>query len=277
MTSAGTDYAAKWDGMKVKFLIMEADDRFIVCIDEEMDVDWMTGKDFLGHKDEKAFHDILNRMALLESQPTHDLDPKIRLSFKRMLGEAVARGLSDDYINAGKVLEKAKTFVEARKEELARSWYLATGASLTCAILFAGLLVWSVREPIRLTMGDVVFWLIISSIAGGTGAFLSIIMRMGRAAVDISAGKTLHQLECASRIIAGMLSAVLVCLAVYGEVIFPIFRKGANPCAFLAFIAMVAGASERLAPSLIETFEKQGKKLPATNKQEEKTIPQPEG
>lgn len=277
MTSAGTDYAAKWDGMKVKYLVMEDDDKFIVCIDEELDVDWMTGKGFAGHKDQKAFNDILNRMALLESQPNHDLDQKIRISFKRMLGESVARSLTGDYVNAGKILDKAQSFVAARKEELARSWYLATGAGLTGAVSVVGILVWLCREPIRQIVGDVVFWLTISAVAGAAGAFLSIIMRMGKATVDSSAGKSLHQLECLSRIVAGMLSAVLVGLAVYAEVIFPVFRKSSNPYAFLVFVAVIAGASERLAPSLIESFEKQGARQPNQTKKEEAVIPQPEG
>lgn len=277
MTSAGTDYAAKWDGMKVKYLVMEDDDKFIVCIDEELDVDWMTGRGFPGHKDQKAFNDILNRMALLESQPSHDLDQKIRLSFKRMLGESVARSLAGDYVNAGKILEKAQAFVAARKEEQARSWYLATGATVAGGVLLAGILVWLGREPIRQTVGDAVFWLIISAVAGAAGAFFSIIMRMGKATVDSSAGKALHQLECFSRIVAGMLSAVLVGLAVYAEVIFPIFSKSSNPYAFLVFVAMVAGASERMAPSLIETFEKQGQKKQAMKKLQESVAPQPEG
>ncbi len=271
MSSVGTNYAEKWDGMKVKYLVLEDDDKFIVCIDEDVDVDWMTGAGFPGHKDQKAFNDVLNRMALLESQPTHDLDAKIRLSFKRMLGEAVARGLTGDYANAGKILDKAQAFVSARKEELARSWYLATGAFVTAAVLAVGLGSWLGRDSIRQAVGDIVFWLTISAVAGAAGAFLSIIMRMGKAAVDSSAGKTLHQLECLSRIVAGMLSAVLVGLAVYAEVIFPIFRKSANPYAFLVFVSVVAGASERLAPSLIETFEKQGLRTRGKQPQSEKS------
>lgn len=255
MQTAGYEESEKWPDMKIAYLVMESDD-FIVCIDPAMDVDWMTAASYPGFKDEAAFHDVLNRMALLESLPNHDLKDKIRLSYKRMLGEAIARSLSHDYVNAVKILDNARRFFDARQGELARSWYLTTSGIMTIGIGLIGLLIWYTRTPIRTSIGWLAFWLVMSAVAGAAGAFLSIVMRMGKATLDSAAGKTLHQLECASRILAGMIFAVIVALAVYSEMILPVFRKSQHPHAFILLIALVAGASERFAPSIIETLEK---------------------
>lgn len=253
------DYCKAWPGAKVHYLVMETDD-FIVFIDPEIDVDWITSKKFdeQGHNDLEAHNNILNRTAWLESLPTHDLNPKIRLSYKRMLGEAIARSLSHDYLNAGKILDESEVFVKARNEELARFWYLSSSGVMTFIILLCGFLIWYEREVVSQAVGEALFWLVIASVAGATGALLSIIMRMGKTSLDCSAGKTLHQLESVSRIVAGMISAVLACLAVYAEIIFPVFSKLGNARAFLVLISLVAGASERWAPSIIENLEKQG-------------------
>lgn len=79
---------------------------------------------------------------------------------------------------------------------------------------------------------------------------LSIIMRMGEEKLDIHAGQTIHKMESKYRIFAGMLSSLLVSLAVSSEVIFPIFLKVENPDLFLILIGFVGGMSERLAPSI---------------------------
>lgn len=247
----------RWPEMDIAFLVLE-EDTFIVCIDSEGFVDWSSNAEFKGHKDEAAHNNILNQMALLESTPIYALKEKIQQSYKRMLGEAIARSLSGDYKNAATILDEAETFISSRNSELARSWYLCTGGILTLVILVVGFFVWQWREEVRQSVGDTLFWLIIASVAGATGALLSIIMRMGKTNLDCSAGKTLHQIESVSRIVAGMISAVLVSLAVYAEVLFPVFSKHGSASPFLILVALIAGASERWAPSIIESMEKQG-------------------
>lgn len=263
MATVNKDYTDIWPGINVHYLVLATDD-FIVFVDPELDVDWATSSKFdeQGYLDPVAHNNVLNRTALLESLPTYDLNPKIRLSYKRMLGEAIARSLRHDYLNAGTILDESETFINARNEELARSWYLSTGGVITSIVLFCGFFIWQEREIVKLAVGDTLFWLIITSVAGASGALLSIIMRMGKTSLDCSAGKTLHQLESASRIVAGMISAVIAALAVYAEIIFPVLSKHGNARAFLVLFAMIAGASERWAPSIIEKLEKEGTIVP---------------
>jgi hypothetical protein len=72
---------------------------------------------------------------------------------------------------------------------------------------------------------------------------------------DNSAGETLHYLEGASRIWLGALSGVIVALAVKsGFVLAPLSRNG-DSITVLMLAAFVAGAGERLATSIISTFD----------------------
>lgn len=247
----------RWPEMDIRFLVLEAD-TFIVCIDSELDVDWSTNDGFQGLNDETRHHEILNRTALLESLPIYSLPEQIRLSYKRMLGEAIARSLSDDYPNAIKALDSAEGFINARNGELARFWYLTAGGAYAIIIAIAGLLLWFGRHEVKGLLGNTLFWLAIAAVAGAVGALFSIIMRMGKSSLDCSAGKGLHQLESVSRITAGMISAMLIALAIYADFIFSAFTKFSNKQIVIVLAALIAGASERWAPSLIEHVEKQG-------------------
>lgn len=247
----------RWPEMDIRYLVLE-ESTFIVCIDSELDVDWSTNEGFQGLSDETKHHEILNRTALLESLPIYSLPDQIRLSYKRMLGEAIARSLSNDYPNAIKALESAEGFISARNGELARSWYLSAGGGYTILVTIAGLMFWFNRYAVKEFVGNTLFWLVIATIAGAVGALLSIIMRMGKSNLDCSAGKSLHQLESISRITAGMISAMLIALAIYADFIFTAFAKSSNKQVVIILAALIAGASERWAPSLIKHVEMQG-------------------
>jgi hypothetical protein len=248
----------RWPEMDIKYLVLEEDD-FMVCIDSEMVVDWNTNEKFQGHKDETKHNGVLNRMALLESIPIYALHEQIRLSYKRMLGEAIARSLSGDYNNALNILDAAETFITSRNGELARTWYLSASGVTTGLLVLLSLPLWFGRVTVKCMIGEVLFWLMIASIAGAVGAMFSVIMRMGNAKLDCSAGMKLHILESISRIAAGMISALLVGLTIYSGVLLPALAQTGNKRAFIVLAALVAGASERWAPSLIEHVEKRTK------------------
>ena len=100
------DYEKQWPNLPVKFLILSTQD-FIVFIDHDIDIDWATVDDFVPN-DVKAHNSILNRAALMESRPCDGLSESIRLNFKRMVGEAVARSMEHDYKNAEQMLSDKK-------------------------------------------------------------------------------------------------------------------------------------------------------------------------
>jgi hypothetical protein len=82
-----------------------------------------------------------------------------------------------------------------------------------------------------------------------------VIWRSGQLKFDCSAGKALHYLEGASRIWAGALSGVVVALAVKSQLVLAPLTRGGNAMTVLMLAAFAAGAGERLATSIISTFE----------------------
>ncbi|MBP9950072.1 hypothetical protein [Aliarcobacter cryaerophilus] len=241
----------KWGELDLKYLVIDSQE-YIVFIDNENQLDWITSDDYdvKGHADPSKHNSILHRVAVLECKPNGDLSDKVIVDFKRLLGEALSSSLSDDYEIADKIIDDAEQFIQNRGEELSRQWYLSTAGIYTLGILIAGVIAWLLRDDLTPLVGRTFFICSIAMVAGALGAMLSIIMRMGEEKLDIHAGETIHKLESKYRIFAGMLSSLLVALAVSSEAIFPIFSKVENPDLFLILIGFVGGMSERLAPSI---------------------------
>lgn len=73
--------------------------------------------------------------------------------------------------------------------------------------------------------------------------------------MNISAGKQVHCLEAVARVIVGMLGALLVALAVKADMLLGMINSSKEPFALLLTVCFVAGASERIVPSLIKQVE----------------------
>ena len=73
-------------------------------------------------------------------------------------------------------------------------------------------------------------------------------------------GKNLHHLEGFYRIISGVISAAFIALCVYTGVVVPIFSKLDKTHAAMVLAGLVAGASERFAPSLINQLGERAQK-----------------
>jgi hypothetical protein len=242
----------KWPGLDVGFLILETD-TFIVFLDTDLDVDWQTTSkyDEAGPKDPSRHHEILNQAATLECVPNDHHSRSVRLNFKRMVGEGVARSLDHDYDCAEKILEQARSYIADRNVETARLWQLSTGCVLGVAIGIAGLVLWTLRTRSAQAWGDTVYFLLLSAVAGSLGAVLSMIFRMGRNFPNSEAPKSLHILEATSRVFAGCLSGLLVAGSVKMGLILSMFGDAQHLHLTMLVSAMASGASERWAPSLI--------------------------
>ena len=256
-TARPTQYdETKWPGLDVKRLILETDG-FIVFIDNDTDVDWRTTNQYdEGAKVESGdLNDILNRAAILECIPNDQHGETIRMNFKRMIGEGVARALDNDHQNATKILDKAESYITDRNIETARFWQLTT--STICGVCFAliGVCLWSLRNLLFPVWGETAFFLLFSAVAGAVGANLSFIFRIGNAKITSEAIRRLHILEALSRIFGGAISGVAISLLVNLGILVPLFKNVGNmPLAMLG-AGLIAGASERWVPSLIVKIE----------------------
>lgn len=243
------DWMQRWNHLKWKYLVYASED-IVVFIDDEIDVDWETGQGYADLAPEQ--NELLNDAATVETVPCDHLDADVKLKFKRLIGESIARCLSHDHRNARRMLDVALSYVNARNREKARYWYLKASSMAAAFSILIGLLVWFYRDGVILTWGESAFLVFLATSSGASGAFLSIATRLGSTILDSTAGKTLHYMEAVSRVAVGALSGVLVMLAVNSGLFLPPVLKASRPIWGLLLVSMAAGASERLAPSLIE-------------------------
>ncbi|MTI82406.1 MAG: hypothetical protein FH756_00600 [Firmicutes bacterium] len=249
-------YQEKWPNLDIHFLVLETND-FIVFIDSDIDVDWQTSDEYdkSQHDDLEKHNAILNRAASIECIPNNHQKREIRLNFKRMVGEGVARSLKHDYQNAEKILDKAEGYIRSRNIEIARFWQLTTSCicAITCVIL--ALTLWCFRDSFIPLLGSIGFFLIIGALAGSIGATLSIILRMGYSDITSEAEKKIHILESISKSIGGAVCGLLISILIQIGILMPVFASTGMTKMTVIAGGLIAGASERWAPSLISKFE----------------------
>ena len=246
-----TKWAAKQPD--IEYLVIAADD-FIVYVDRDIDVEWETADDIPDeddHTDKSAFKDILNRVAALEATPCDEIPRRMKVQFKRLVGEGVARALDGDFDGAKSILKSAGEYIKARSQETSRFWYLSASSLMSLPFIVFGATFWLLRGPLIAGLGNGAFWVIVSGCAGALGASLSVIGRTGKLHFDSSAGRRLHYLEASSRIWAGAISGVLVGLAVHAQLFLTAITRNGYMPEIMILAALASGASERFATSII--------------------------
>ena len=255
-TSNSSGQHSKWPDLDLHYLVFEHDD-FIVYLDSDLDVEWQTSDyyDKSGPNDPPRHNQILNLAASLECVPNDHHRRNVRLNFKRMVGEGVARSLDHDYGSADKMLEQARLYIADRNIETARLWQLSTGCILGVLCFMGGFTLWSFRHTLTNAWGDAAFFMLVAGAAGCIGAVFSMIFRMGHSFPTSEAPKQLHVLEAASRVLAGFISGILTAGAIQVGLLLPILGEAGKMQIGMLVAAMCSGASERLAPSLIAKLE----------------------
>jgi len=251
------DYEERWPKLNIKHLILYTAD-FIVFIDPNFDVDWETTDeyDLHGPTDLEQHNAILNRAASLECIPNDHQKENIRLNFKRMIAEGVARSLNHDYANAGKILDDAEIYIRNRNIETARYWQVTSTClcGVASAMIILGL--WCFRHNLIPFLGSTAFFILIATASGSIGATLSIIIRIGHSSITSEAEKKLHILEAVSKHIGGSISGSIISILIKIGIVVPMFQSINMTDIVMVVGGLIAGASERWVPSLISQFEK---------------------
>jgi hypothetical protein len=232
-------------------VLIESDDDYIVYLDNELFVQWnMNDSSRLGPDTGEA----LNRVAVLEAIKVENRKPDQVETFRRIVGEGVARLFQKDPKAAATAFDRAEAWISARNGERARAWYL-TGTLLVAVpitLLAAGLGLFY-KELQQGVLGLAGTQVTIATCLGAIGAWLSVIQRQA-VDLDVSAGKRLHYIEGACRIATGVLGALLVALAIHANLIMSFVENGRRWPTILV-LCMVAGISERMVPGLVQRVE----------------------
>lgn len=244
------DVEARWPHMDIHYLVYEGD-HFMVCLDNDLFVDWATDDDYPDFRDPKKFNQIISRAAAIECTPNKQHCEEVREAFKRMVGEGIARALDHDYESAALVLDRALAYITDRNVEDARYYQLLTACVLGVFLFIAGAIFWLLREPAIRHLTELAYFVFMSAGAGGLGAVLSMIFRLGNSFPTCEAPIKLHVLEATGRVLAGSLCGLIVSGAVIMGLILANFADLNHLHATLLAAAMASGTSERWAPSLI--------------------------
>lgn len=242
-----------WGKLKLKHLVYEKKDRFIVFVDEDNDVDWRASDQYI-QDNQQRFDECLgdiNDAANAETLPCDNLGAQDAFKFKRLVGEAIARALVFDSKRAQKMIAWAKDFNRTRNLEVSRYWQLKYCNWAMAALLALALVVWATRGFLRENMGGNFVVLCLAFVAGGMGAYFSLASRMTTLATETGASAWLHGAESITRIATGGVSGVFATVAMRSGLVLANLSTSCGEVWGVLFVGMLAGLSERFVPSLI--------------------------
>lgn len=236
----------------VAFIILDSA-RFYIFLDPEHEIFWMWNAP---EELKSTVGNILNRVAFLQSLARFAKE-KDRKHFHRLIAEGLARYL--DYASekqANEALDIAEKEIKELSLKISWRWYFNAAYLLTAISSITLLLLWCFRQETRLLIGYKAFDVIFAALIGPIGALISVIARGDRITLDANAGILLHITEGLARIAVGMCGSGLVALAIKAGIIAGGVAFKGSPFATLLTFALVAGASERIVPSLIDRVER---------------------
>jgi hypothetical protein len=227
---------------------------YIVLVDRNNNIDWETTDAYEAARsphDKKNIEKTLSQCLIAEHKPTGGLSEASVLSFKTIVGEAIVNCQENNCEGAIEILAQAEAFRLDRVVEKSREWYLSFTILLTSILVSIALIANRSNTPSYegfLRSINIGAWAI-------AGACLSIILRSGHLQHASYAGKYLHFVESGCRLIGGFITGQIVLLGIKSGIIFSSLIVEANSQYIIPLLALLAGASERFAPSIITRVE----------------------
>lgn len=231
----------------------------VIFVDDDLDLDWEADGQLSEQVDQDplraAFTKIISGIAALEPI-AHNWPDDLKLTSKRLLGEALASVFRKDPTGGEAALQSASKYVKTKSRQVSRYWTLQACFVVGLISAVAGLVEVSLRVKVTDVIGTTAFLLSLCFWAGCVGALLFVVMRFGKQPrVDSTAEKHLHYLEALARIVGGGIAGVLVGGMVKLGLILPVFGQTGMETLAMCAAAMIAGASERLAAGIVTKVE----------------------
>lgn len=221
------------------------DESFIVFIDHELAVDWISNKNLTP----EASRAVALAEAVGARRCKH-LPREQVLELKRLVGQAVVCAIQVNSKECSTIAQQASDFLKARSTERSRYWSLLSshfflGIAIVLSISFWPKLI----EAIGASNG-VGFGLL----GGFLGAYLSLVQTAGKGAWDSAAGPWIHLVEIFTKLLAGViLGGVAISLAQSAHA--PPSLKAISSDSYSVFVlGLAAGFIERLIPRLISQY-----------------------
>jgi hypothetical protein len=237
-------------GVKVKEILLRSKS-CIVYIDEKFSLQWYWDFPLNAEMAAKTFNragDLEARIQFLRGKRGQEDN---LLSALRLIGEGVVELFTTKGVTyADAALDTADKFVTQRAREVSRRWYFIPFL-IFFAVSALVILVSYIYDPAMTKQIA-----IICTFAGGLGAFISRALDNDNTPISATAGRMLHWIEATLRWCIGLTAGLTVWLLVTGKIAASFLNTSDGQNTFgLVAIALLAGASERLLPSLIQTFD----------------------
>lgn len=248
-------------GLVIKEVLAHAPE-YVVYIAQDLSLHWHWNTTV----DLNSAAPIFNRASELLAKSEflrHTFGRRNLISARRLIGQGLAVVFSTQnqaYANAA--LDTAEKFIAQRGRETSRGWYFGPFFVFVAVSILIGLILYK-RGQTQITTLPLVCCL-----SGGIGAFISTAIGNERIPCAPSAGWILHFLEALLRYTIGFAAGLLVWLATSGNIAigFLNFVNASSPSPLsgnslpaniyaLITVALFAGTSERLLPSLIGRFD----------------------
>lgn len=214
---------------------------YVVFIDIAGDLDWICNDDLSEERLSSETAALAARALSIEAMPCKRLSEENRMAFKRLLGAAIVSAFEGNPDDAQSLMSQAQIFLKDRTEELSRRWTLLSSTILL--IVFSLLVCLGILKPAR-----------IPTLFGLFGAYVSIVGRSGSRRTDAGAGKWLHFVESAVRLMVGMLLGN-VGVHFFNCPIAPEFTRGlCETDAGIRTAAFGAGFLDSFIPSMISAY-----------------------
>ena len=250
------EYREEFGGIVDQYLISYSSERDetpdgyhrIVYIDADNDIQWQVEKeDKLTEEDQKSRNQAMSKLRIAQSLPVQNLSHDEIINYKKILGMGYNAALINDWSEVDVAIREAGKYRDDRNKE--RSRYILLTAATFYMLLFgiACAVAWYCcgwKEPCMIGM-----------MMGAVGAYVSIWTRYGKMDMTGLGTKSLHYLEAFSRILIGVIFAILATLMVKSGLIFG--NKGnttSDTICLLAILGFCAGFSEKWIPSILERF-----------------------
>lgn len=230
--------------------IIRITSNYIVYIDKQNNIDWETTEKYDSTKDDRYRIDsekLLSHCLIVEHKPTGGLSEESVLSFKTIVGEAIVNCLERNLEGSTEILRLADEFRTDRVVEKSREWYLVSTIVLSFVFICFAILINAKHICI---WGELLPYINIGSWAIA-GACLSIILRSGNLQHASYAGKWLHFVDSGCRLIGGFITGQIIYLGIKSGILFSSLVENNNSQYIICLLALLAGASERFAPSII--------------------------
>lgn len=221
------------------------DKRFIVFIDHELSIDWITKTDL----DAKSTRLIAIAETVGARRSKH-LPKEQVLELKRLVGQSITCAIQGDEKECQSLAKKASDFLKARTTERSRFWSLLNSHILFFAV--STLFLFKYTQCIEfLTFNEN---LGVAALGGFVGSYLSILLNAGNGEWDASAGFCIHTVEVFTKLILGIAFGVIA-LVISRSVHSPPSLNAISKDVYSIFVLGAAcGFTERLVPKIITKY-----------------------